>query len=194
MANRNTWTQRPVFATSMLNAVERWAAGCYLLRETGAVLRGHRLDGLLIPTSWLPQMQPGIYGVEVKVSRSDFLRGLNSGQFERYAAAVNGLYLATGPDVCKTNEIPKQFGHLVTSWRSGESICVCRRKATRREADLDQATLWRIIWDLFDQFRSQQRKEAEEAVRLERRIKERASEVIDAMVKRCKEIERKDGE
>jgi len=114
--------RRPVVAKSVLDGIERWAAGYHLLRETGAVIANGRLDGVLVPVGWETRARPGIYGVEVKVSRTDFLRGLNGGQFDRYLAKVNCLYLATGPDVCKTAEVPLEIGYLVVGFRGNNGL------------------------------------------------------------------------
>lgn len=176
----------PWTAEQVLDAVGRWAEGCYLLRETGQVGPG-RLDGLLVPWTWGAKVgRGGIVAIEAKISRSDFLCGIKKEQCEKYLERVNGLYLATGPDVCKTSEIPKQFGHLVCGYRRGYGdVCVCRRRARWHDREHSAKAIWGIVWDLFDQFRRVQ-KEAE----AERRtIHRQASHVIgDAVAKFVAEL------
>lgn len=152
----------PWNAAQVLDGVELWAANSYLLRETGVLGDGCRLDGLLIPVSWNSPIATGIHGVEVKISRSDFLRGLRGGQLEKYLSKCNTLYIATGPKVCKTSEIPKSIGHLIVGRRDGQSVCVCRRHATFHPGKFSEKFMWRMVFDLFDQFEKQRRKEESE--------------------------------
>jgi hypothetical protein len=131
-------------------------------------------------------MKCGLYGVEVKVSRSDFLRGLNSGQFEKYLNQLNGLYVVTYPEVCKTNEIPRNIGHLVVTDRSQRGVAVCRRKAAKRPFPLDEGMLWRILYDAFDQQRKQLR---EERGIIEQTLRKIRHHVGDRLVKAAENIE-----
>lgn len=169
-------------AKTVLDAVELWADGCYLLRETGQVCSG-RLDGLLVPVHWEAKIGRGLGGVEVKVSRSDFLRGLKEGQYERYAKNVNLMYVATHKDVCKTSEIPAGIGHLVVCIRPKIGpVCICKRRAVRREMELHPDAMWRIIWDLFDQHRKKQRQAEEELHKLRERICHRGHRIIEKVL------------
>ena len=170
-------------AVDVLDAVEQWADGCVLLRET-QVFRNGRMDGVLIRAHFNSVLKKsGLYGVEVKLRRSDFLKGLNSGQFDRYAQSMNGLYIATSQGVCKTSEIPRQFGHLVVSNRGDELQCVCRRKAryTAKEP-LSGDLFWRLLVDCCDQFRRSEqetRREVDEAIE---KIKVHAGRKIAAAI------------
>jgi hypothetical protein len=171
-------------ARRVLDAVERWAVDCFLLRET-CVLRDGRLDGLLIPVSWTSPMKCGLYAVEVKISRSDFLRGLNGKQFDRYLAMTNGLYVATYPGVCKTTELPHGVGHLIVNQQA--KVAVCRRKATRRTLPMDEGILWRILYDAFDQQRKQLRREREIIAKT---VKHIGYHIGDRLVKAAENVER----
>lgn len=180
-------TEKPLgwAASNILAAVERWAVDCFLLRET-CVIRDGRLDGLLIPVSWTSPMKCGLYAVEVKTMRSDFLRGLKGGQFERYFNQVHGLYIATYPEVCKTSEIPRGIGHLVVNRQS--RVACCRRKAAKRHgAVLDEGMLWRILYDAFDQQRKQIAKERQIIHKTVKRI---GQHIGDRLVKAADGVER----
>jgi hypothetical protein len=176
----------PVSAKHVLNAVEQWAEGHYLLRETGSILPGRRMDGVLIPVAWSSRAKAGLYGVEVKIYRSDFLRGMATGQFLDYQSACNSLYIATPRDVCKTSEIPPGIGHLVCG--AGDR-CVCRRRPAFQDIAFDEAKMWRVVWDLFDQFERGRRAERESMDRLERRMREAAGNGISAMIKAMRTME-----
>lgn len=152
------------FSRNVLDAVERWADKYWLLRETACFVDG-RIDGLLIPTAYdahCIKKSRGHYasgvrvcGVEVKVNRSDFLKGKKSGQFTRYAKSLAGLYIATPYELCKTSEIPDDCGHLVVTNRlSGTGgglgfTCVCKRHPKYRDVQFDH----RQMWELFFRFR-----------------------------------------
>ncbi len=170
----------------VLDAVEQWASGCYLLRETAAIREG-RIDGLLVPTHWDALCPTGFLGIEVKVHRSDFLRGLNSGQFTRYTEQTNGLYLATVKGVCKSAEVPPGVGHLIATRRAGYGlVCVCRRHPVIQNRQFDEKMVWRVIFDLFDQFRRQDRERVEQL----RQERERVNEhVLSAVCKAVSNIE-----
>jgi hypothetical protein len=174
-------------AVQALNAVQQWAAGCVLLRETG-VFRNGRMDGVLVRTHFNSVLKEhGLYGIEVKLSRSDFLAGLKNGQFDRYVLDVNGLYIATAVNVCKTSEIPKQFGHLVVHRRDHGLQCVCRRHARfKKIVPLDEDLLWRLLVDCCDQFQQQERN-ARHAAELElHRISVKAGDRIARMLRELK--------
>lgn len=138
-------------ADSALDAVQEWASCCHLLRETGQIVPNGRIDGVLLAKSWAAKVPAGLVGIEVKVSRSDFLRGLNSGQFEKYDSHLTGLFVAAPHGVYKMGELPNGIGALTISRREGMTVCVCRRKPAYRAAAVDSKTLWAVIWDLLDQ-------------------------------------------
>jgi hypothetical protein len=151
-------------AREVLNAVEQWDPCAYLARETEQLKSGCRLDGVLLPAGYEAKHR-SIVGIEVKVSRADFLVGLKSGQYDRYAELVPAMYVATPRGVCKTTEIPKSCGHLVVGrrWKQGP-MCVCRRKAPERQVEIDNGTLWCLVWRCF-QLHERDRLEAERAKR-----------------------------
>lgn len=169
---------------TVLDAVEQWAEWFELLRETGA-LRCGRLDGVLVPDSWNARTPPGLIGVEVKLSRSDFLCGLKKEQYTRYESHVNALYVATPRGICKTSEIPTSCGHLVCTERHGYGlVCVCKRKPKWRDAEIDHETLWRVIWDLFDQKNRNVRKMREELDQQIERCCNRASYAMSRLLRK----------
>lgn len=155
----------PERVDTMLDAVERWATGYWLIRETGIVDVGGRLDGLLVPMNrdascmessrrvGVPQKlrffaRPVLLGVEVKVTRADFLRGLREGQYDRYAEKLGGLYVAVPRGACRVAELPDGVGLLV----AGRDFCdprftvVCRRNPTLRYVEMGQETFWRLLF------------------------------------------------
>lgn len=150
-----------------LNAIERWAYGYHLFRETGAIDTSFRLDGLLVPTGpdayCMGQVgeaffdRPRLVGVEVKASRSDFLRGLNGGQFEKYDDALAGLYIATFDDVCKASEIPPGVGHLkIFQKQAGHRVewrCACRRHPALSDTRPSAETAWRLLFKIQESHR-----------------------------------------
>src|ERR1035437_9381777 len=164
-----------IWADKILDAVDIWAygSGWWMLRETGIAVSG-RSDGLLIPVNKEADCmkeqngrffaRPRICGVECKATRSDFLRGLNDGQFERYQKTLNGVYVASLRDVCKTAELPEGIGHrgIPNDVADRSYRCVCRRHPTYRDVDMDQETPWRIMWELRSQFTKAQIKQGDE--------------------------------
>lgn len=143
-------------AKDILNAVERWAIDYWMGRETGCVLKGKgRLDAFLVPssercTSVIKNGRFGIIGVEVKVTRSDFQKGLNTGQYDRYYedTGISGLFLATPKGLVKTSEIPKHIGHIVVNTskpRRGDWTASCRRNPTFKTDDTPSDVLWRLL-------------------------------------------------
>ncbi|MBD3267462.1 MmcB family DNA repair protein [bacterium] len=146
-------------ADDILNAVEDWAItkGNYmLLREFGVFGNNMRLDGILLALGHTAHIfkkykRHGLIGIEVKVSRSDFLHGLKNGQYEKYNKYCAGLFLATPRDVCKTSEIPEHCGHLICERkrmkRSGwpRTFCVCRRHPKYKPGAWDSSIFWRLI-------------------------------------------------
>jgi len=151
-----------------LDAIEKWADGYMVLREIGLVKKG-RLDAVLVPMNFEASVartyktvnyfqRLGLVGVELKLSRSDFTRGLKSGQFKRYQGELAGLYVATMKGVCKTKELPAGIGHLVVDWLpsakrrvlardSGRPLmrCVCRRHPKWSAVQMTQEQMWRIL-------------------------------------------------
>ena len=92
-------------------------------------------------------------GLEVKVSRSDFLKGLRSGQFERYHKQLAGLYVVTTDKVCKTAEVPKFAGHLFVARRPGlGTVCLCRRHPQWHTVPESPTNMWRLIFALAKHF------------------------------------------
>lgn len=173
----------PWSAGMALDAVERWAFGCILLRETGA-LRNGRMDGLLIRTHFESVIaKNGLFAVEVKLSRADFQKGLTTGQYDRYLKDTNGLYLVTGVEVCKTAEVPRGMGHLIVSHRGDELQCICRRHATFHTREpLRESLLWRILVDCGDQFLKREQKMRWQTTKVVEQIKAVAGRKIAAMV------------
>jgi hypothetical protein len=150
------------FTKNVLNAIERWADGMVLIRETGALIQNARMDAILLPIDRNAHCmrrsdrpfftRPGILAVEVKTERSDFLRGLRTGQFEKYQACVHGLYLATTLDIAKTSEVPGSCGHLVVDFGGKlrrTPIAVCKRHPRYNDKVMyDTETMWRIFFAL----------------------------------------------
>lgn len=163
-------------AHSMLDAVERWCdgMGLWMLRETEVGVVG-RIDALLVPVGFdapcLGRRKRGgwtskvvLTGVEIKANRADFDRGLKEGQFDRYAATLGGLYVATGLWAA-TRELPAGVGHMqvyehaahVARARSGRRDrepyefgarlrCVVKRHPRWTDAELDNETAWRVLY------------------------------------------------
>jgi len=154
-------------ATWVLDAVERWARGYWLVRETGIAMDGSlRIDGLLVPVSCAAQCmvepiggrpasrtpffaRPRIVGVEVKASRADFLAGLRRDQFAAYRdqSQLAGLYVATPNATVKPGELPEGVGHLVVrNLQNKPAIAVCRRKPELSDTFCDTETAWRLLF------------------------------------------------
>ena len=171
-------------ADTVLDAVDAWVRNRsgYLIRETGQVVKDGRLDGLIIPAGFATQVPVGLTGVEVKISRGDFQRGLAAGQYEKYARELNALYIATPYDVVKTSGIPKEYGHLIVSVRRDDPVCVCRRHAPWRNYMPDQNTIWRLVFDLLDQQQREQRENQKNIYRLRENICAIAVEKIRALL------------
>lgn len=170
---------RDYLAKWVLDATEQWASGYMMIRETGIVFVGRienehatpgRLDALLVPVSpKAPCMIPtkeyfwyrcGLIGVEVKVSRDDFLRGLREKQYQRYNDALSGLYVAAPRGVLKTAELPEGVGHLVyVQEPRHNSRIICKRHPAFKKAKLDPDVPWRIVFEIAEQYRKKQHKE-----------------------------------
>uniref|UniRef100_A0A6M3M2G6 Uncharacterized protein n=1 Tax=viral metagenome TaxID=1070528 RepID=A0A6M3M2G6_9ZZZZ len=141
-----------------MDAVEQWATDFLLIREIGIVSGNRRLDGVLVPKSgegvWRYMKNGpgfwdwfGLLGLEVKMTRGDFQRGVNDGQFERYRKAVAGLFLVTPPKMLKPAEVPDGLGHLIVYQRSGSGlVCTCRKKPEIRKVEPTSEQMWRLIF------------------------------------------------
>ncbi len=155
-------------AGEILDAIDEAYGGHYLMiRETGILCNfSGRMDALLVPWSsqadcmvqntgtWFWE-RPRLIAIEVKVKRSDFLKGLRDGQYERYANQVSGLYIAVPrPDhpvkrfreqdrVCKLKEIPKGVG-LITVKRFGKAHCARRPKLA--DVQFEPDVPWRLLF------------------------------------------------
>lgn len=147
------WRERS--SKRVLDAVERWADKYWLCRETTCFVKG-RIDALLVPTAFdahCIKSTRGHYsdgvrvcGVEVKTDRSDFVRGLKSGQYDRYAKTLDGLYLATFVDTCKTSEVPPHCGHLVFNTAIQMGGVVCKRHPRYQRVKYTQEQMWQLFF------------------------------------------------
>lgn len=172
----------------ILKAVEQWAVGrWWMIRETKAAVNG-RIDALLVPVyfdaaranpaggNWA--MTFHLIGVEVKASRADFKRGLDEGQFDRYAESLPALYLATPPEI-KTKEIPEGLGHLIVyRW----DHCVCKRRPAFRKVPLTEPDCWRIIMKMAQEFRKAGRERDDRLKRAQEKVGERFGAIFAQMV------------
>ena len=163
-----------IVARWVLDAVEEWATGCRLVRETEIGMGpGCRIDGLLVPVghrAFCMQApfgrcepassraffdRPRLIGVEVKVDRSDFLNGLKRVQFTTYRddSQLAGLYVATPKGLIRTKELPDGVGHLVIREapprnRRRQFTAVCRRRPELSDVTPDAETAWRLLFKL----------------------------------------------
>jgi len=154
-------------AKNILDLIERWAVGkgWWTVRETGIVECPGRVDALLVPRNmdaapmkvtrnkngereWFWN-RPRLAAVEIKVRRADFLRGLKTGQYDRYRGSVTGLFIATPRGICKRSEIPTGIGHLqLLTVPGGEDRIVCARKPDWREVVFPENIAWRLLFKL----------------------------------------------
>lgn len=147
-------------AKQILDAVDHWAFGAHMIREIEIFgpdcKAAGRVDGLLMTLSpweapWSKSLRrwawsaARLVGVEVKVSRNDFKKGLESGQFNRYADVLGSLYVATPKDLVKTSEIPKRFGHLVVRHVKGGWRASCRRHPVFEEQEVAPELIWKLV-------------------------------------------------
>jgi len=149
-----------ITVAEVLTAVDRWAHGYWMVRETGIGLSdGQRIDALLVPAAWEAHcmrrgagagptwQRPRLIGVEVKVSRGDYLRGVRNGQYERYAEDLDGLYLVVPcASVAKASELPAGVGYL----RVHQGAVLCRRHPTYRQSEPragDAELAWRLLFE-----------------------------------------------
>lgn len=125
-------------------------------------------------------------GVEVKVERSDFLSGLNGGQFSRYDKDLCGLYIAGPANVVKAKEVPPQYGvlHVGSTGQDKAEHIVCSRHPTWKPMEpLTADKAWRIIWAIAKQMRSDQRNHESRALAVEHKIKGHAGRAIWSALK-----------
>ena len=175
-----------------LSAVAAWATGSYwLVRAIGAPDFGGRLDGLLVPVTKMADcMTRGssdvsffcrcrLIAVEMKLSRADFLSGLRSGQFERYASApaIAGLYVVAPDTVCKAKELPKNIGFLRLVHGCPTTVR-CHRHPQLRDVTPDADVLWRILFKTYAQITAYY---CEETAQQERRLR-RALDYVGSRV------------
>ena len=89
-----------------------------------------RLDAVAIKKSWT---KPCFIGYEIKVSRSDFLRGRETALCE-YTKYCHKFSFVCPPDVIKISELPGDVGLI---YYSPEHDCLfTKRRAMYREIDL----------------------------------------------------------
>lgn len=179
----------PLCATSIRKALAAWMSGYTLVHEIEDRHLNGRMDCVLVPRSPMAHcmgvqtgeekrsfvsdfwLRPRLIGVEIKVTRADFLRGLNGGQFERYrGSCLAGLYVATGRRVVKPGELPSGIGHLVVTSGHGEYHCVCRRHPTYRDVEIPIELLWRLMFKLQEQVTRRQVVQEERHVRAMKRV------------------------
>lgn len=153
-------------ANAVLNAVDSWCGSDHLEREIGIIDNGMRLDGVIVPASWESAIYKkakrfGLVGIEVKVTRSDFLAGLRRGQFEAYKKdkSIMGLILAVPRGIVKKSEVPDGVGLItvrqkasIERWRFEHSACCLRMPKFKSKVD-DSAALWRIVMRMNESLR-----------------------------------------
>lgn len=125
--------------------------------NAGAAVMEHRMETLPSGSTCWPAFwsRPGFVGVEVKATRSDFARALGSGQFDRYAAALSGLYVLTSPGVVRRGELPDGLGHL--SLRTDGAAVVARRHPKFRPVGLSVEDVWRVLFRVCELHRDELR-------------------------------------
>ena len=160
-----------LIAKWILGAVERWADGYWMLRETGIACDGGRFDALLVPVSQRAHCmksksqterrdeggvwdgffsRPRLAAVEVKITRADFQAGFRKGQYERYDSCVGGIYLATPKGLCRSSEIPDGIGHLVAHDSGHKMSVACQRHPTYMDPPMPPDVPWRLLFALRD--------------------------------------------
>lgn len=204
---------------AVLDGVERWgrSMGMRLVREIKIDV-SNRVDGILVPVSIdAPIMNDrgvyfwdrgGLIGVEVKVTRSDFLAGLRRGQFDRYDERMAGLYVAAPRGVVKMSELQPNIGLLLVHKKvmykpevkgvkrrsmkdrlfgsSNQEIAVCKRHPTYVRKKVDAELLWRVLFRVM-------REEREEFLSLKAEYKDMVSRVGDVASRRVFSIIRQIG-
>lgn len=96
-----------------------------------------RLDALAIAKSWRPVR---VYGYEVKVSRSDWVKDQ---KWQEYAGYCNYLSVVAPDGIVDPKEVPDGFGLLVPA-RTGSMLRTVRKPA-RREVDPDWMMLLYLL-------------------------------------------------
>ena len=179
-----------------LDAVERWAAGYLVFRELAAGLGVGRFDALLVPVSGETHCmrqrggpfwgRPCLVGVEIKVSRADFLAGVRKGQYERYAKGVAGLYVATTQGVCKTSELPPSVGHLVILDKRPRLVwrAVCKRHPKyNQSATVPAAVAWDLIFRVHRRMHKRLQEQKEGQRRAMKKMGDRAGSLVFGALK-----------
>ena len=160
----------------VLNAVDRWLDGYWMIREKSIIPEAGRFDAVLVPVTPMAHCmrtaqdknpgtvtapysfweRPRLIGVEVKTSRADFLAGKNRGQFEQYGEHLSGLYIATPKGICERKELPAECGWLVTHYHGNRQrkkpICVCVRHPKYKDVAISVKVAWRLIFELRKEF------------------------------------------
>jgi len=188
-----------------LEAVRAWCGGtAFVLTEIGGLEEGRRIDAILVPCSKEHPIfkanptnrlyfwdRPGLIGVEIKLSRSDFLRGLKNNQYLSYAENFAGVYVAAPRDAAKTSEIPAEIGHLIIANRPEYGpLAVCRRHPKWRSNPMVTGDLfWKIIFRLNDAQREDHYELGRQKGRLEERIGALVARAIFAIAERQLEFE-----
>lgn len=148
-----------------LDVLEPWAEGYWMIRESGIATPKMRLDALLVPVSqdahcmkkirgpfW---KRPRLVGMEIKLSRNDFQRGLKKDQFAKYDSMVTGFYIVVpeGDNVCKMSEVPARFGFIEINNRGhrGGWTLRCRRHPHYVDPDLPIEIAWRLMFQVRDE-------------------------------------------
>lgn len=92
-------------------------------RVTEGGARSARLDAWALACSW---NNPRYVGVEIKVSRPDFV---NDNKWPQYLDACTEFYFATAQGICSASEIPEQCGWMELSTNGARLLT--RKKAPR---------------------------------------------------------------
>lgn len=149
-----------------LEVVEAWAEGYWMIQETGIVTPRRRLDALLVPVTGEARCMKRfrgsfwkrvrLLGVEVKISRQDFLKGLKSGQFDHYDKHVSGLYVVVPMDenVGKMSELPPNVGfiEIEKSGPRAKWICHCRRHPKFKDIEFTYDVPWRLLFQIREEY------------------------------------------
>lgn len=80
---------------------------------------GQRLDVLAVRRSY---RNPEVRGCEVKVTRSDFNKDVDTGKYRGYLAVCNTLYFCVPSGLVKKHEVPHDAGLMVWSGRKWSVI------------------------------------------------------------------------
>lgn len=189
-----------ITATNAKQAIRTWAQGYHAVEEWALDFQS-RVDLLLIPVGGSASVMEtnrtdsgdymgfwercGLVGVEVKVSRSDFLRGLKEGQFTRYAEALAGLYVAVPHGYAKPREIPEGLGVLTLVERGGMVVCACRRHPRFNQVRPDGETAWRLLFRLREEMIAEMRRNRERQIRWESDVRRKYGQKVAREVARA---------